>query len=222
MASSGDAKVDNDLQVVNDVQVVNENKNSTKNYFVVGGKMSNLIKKFEKQRKLAQQKDVPDESRNFFPNLEDAFDFSNVRQKILKLWWEDPKRDLTFEEVLEKYGKLTSQRRSRKIYDDLVKKGFINRKLFNPRRAKSEYFWLLIFHLIINVIALGIEVVNGGIQTNKGLYYSWDIRFSMFFLGLIFLALYYKKYHLLHDLVKNSGCQSSTKKLNLTFFVTSV
>ena len=55
---------------------------------------------------------------------------------------------------------------------------------------------------MINLVALGIEVANGGIQTNKGLYYSWDIRLSTFFLGLIFLALYYKKYHLLHELVR--------------------
>jgi hypothetical protein len=55
-------------------------------------------------------------------------------------------------------GKKTQQN------SDQVKKGFINRKLFNPRRTKTEFFWLLILHLIINVIALAIEVANGGIQ----------------------------------------------------------
>jgi DNA-binding HxlR family transcriptional regulator len=50
--------------------------------------------------------------------------------------------------VQDKFGKLASKKVVRMRFDDLVKKGFINRKLFNPRRTKSEYFWLLIFHLV--------------------------------------------------------------------------
>ena len=72
---------------------------------------------------------------------------------------------------------------------------------------------------MINLVALGIEVANGGIQTNKGLYYSWDIRLSTFFLGLIFLALYYKKYHLLHELVR-THCKE--KKYGITHGILNV
>ena len=155
---------------------------------------------------------------NFFPNLAEAFDYSKVRERILQLWWEDPTRDLTLEEVQKKFGTLTSKKVIRKKFEDLVKKGFINRHLFNPRRTKTEFFWLLMLHLVINVIALAIEVANGGIQTNKGLYYSWDIRLSTFFLGLVFLTLYYKKYHLLHDLVRNLIWTSLARKIGFRIF----
>ena len=131
--------------------VVNEQDGKDKKNSVVGGKMLNLVRKLEKQRKLAAKKDESTNTlptQNFFPNLVDAFDFSNVREKILNLWWEDPGRDLSLEKVLEKFGNLTTENRIRKIYDDLVNKGFINRKLFNPRRTKAEYFWLFILHLV--------------------------------------------------------------------------
>ena len=110
-----------------------------------------MIKKFKKQRKLAEKKEPPLEmtGQNFFPNFEDAFDYLNVRKKIQKLWWDDPSRDLSEKEVLEKFGKLTTHARVKRTYSDLVKKGFINRKLFNPRRTKTEFFWLLILHLVI-------------------------------------------------------------------------
>jgi len=133
------------------IVVVNEQHGKDKKNSVVGGKMFNLVRKLEKQRKQASKKDGSTNTQttqNFFPNLVDAFDYSNVREKILKLWWEDPGKDLSFEKVLEKFGKLTTESRIRKIYDDLVKKGFINRKLFVPRRTKAEYFWLFILHLV--------------------------------------------------------------------------
>ena len=130
--------------------VIDETRDS-KPLFHNDSKMVSMIKKFKKQRKLAEKKEPPLEmtGQNFFPNFEDAFDYLNVRKKIQKLWWDDPSRDLSEKEVLEKFGKLTTHARVKRTYSDLVKKGFINRKLFNPRRTKTEFFWLLILHLVI-------------------------------------------------------------------------
>lgn len=134
---------------ISDPSVVgNDQHDKGKKNAIVGGKMFNLVRKLEKQRKQAAKKDESTNTQNFFPNLVEAFDFSNVREKILNLWWEDPGKDLSLEKVLEKFGNLTTKDRIRNVYADLVKKGFINRKLFNPRRTKAEYFWLFILHLV--------------------------------------------------------------------------
>jgi hypothetical protein len=40
-------------------------------------------------------------------------------------------------------------------------------------------------------------VINGGVWTSQGHYYSWDIRLASLLLALVFLLMYYKKYHIL-------------------------
>ena len=102
-------------------------------------------------------------------------------------------QNLQLEEVEEMFGFMKA-------------KGYINKKLFNPRRTKREYFWLFMIHILVNILALIVEFVNGGVKTQKGLYVSWDVRLSSFFIGLIFLALYYKKYHVLKNLIHFQFC----------------
>ena len=51
-----------------------------------------------------------------------------------------------------------------------------------------------------------MQVVNGGAYTKSGVYFSWDVRLSTFFIGLVFLALYYRKYHALRDITGRGHC----------------
>jgi len=101
--------------------------------------------------------------------------------------------------------------------------GLINLPLLNPIPTKREYFWLFFIVVIQNIVALIIEVatvptrhfltdsphsmmVNGGVWTADGHYYSWDVRLATLLLGLVFLIMYYKKYHVLRDLTTNRVC----------------
>ncbi len=128
---------------------------------------------------------------------------SNVFDEIQKFWWKNPERKLTLYEIKEEFkskGKwylIEDERLLESTFQKLVDSGYINKKLFNPRRTKAEFFWLLAIQLFLNLLALTVEVVNGGAKTAHGLYYSWDVRLASFFMGLIFLALYYKKYHVM-------------------------
>lgn len=108
----------------------------------VVSKFPALIQRFKRRQKKAGNLNSKDDesTQNFFPNFEEAFDFAKVREKILKLWWEDPGRDLTLEEVERKFGNLATRKVIRKRFDDLVKKGFINRKLYNPRKLYYKTF----------------------------------------------------------------------------------
>ena len=101
------------------------------------------------------------------------------------------------------------------IYDFLCDNGYIN-KTFHcpPRQTKQEYFWLLTFHLLVNALSLVIEWCNGGVFTNKGRYISWDIRLGSFVVGLVFLWLYYTKYHLVKYL---SSAKTFRHRLKLFF-----
>ena len=134
----------------------------------------------------------------------------NVREKIESLWWENPSRKLTLYDVkneLPAKTKLTvPDDVIEKAFKYLVSEGFINKRLYNPRRTKREYFWLLLIHLFINLVAFSIEIINGGVKTPKGMYVSWDVRLVSFLMGLIFLILYYKRYHVLKDLTRVPVC----------------
>lgn len=67
--------------------------------------------------------------------------------------------------------------------------------MLNPVQTKREYFWLFLFVIVENAIALLVEVfvrihtaidfktclfqvINGGVMTRDGHYYSWDVRFN--------------------------------------------
>ena len=56
-------------------------------------------------------------------------------------------------------------------------------------------FYLQAFSLV----ALTVELLNGGtrLQSTGNMYYSWDIRAVLFVLGLVFLLIYYKRYHMI-------------------------
>ena len=50
-----------------------------------------------------------------------------------------------------------------------------------------------------SLVALTVELLNGGTRTSVGnIYYSWDIRAVLFVLGLVFLLIYYKRYHMIN------------------------
>ena len=100
---------------------------------------------------------------------------------------------------------------SRKTLEHMEAMGMVNTPLLNPVPTKREYFWLFVFVIVENLIALGIEVLflspvscstsahivlqlgNGGVMTSQGHYYSWDIRLFTLALSLFFLICYYKK-----------------------------
>ena len=60
---------------------------SKKLSFATIGKIPALLKRFEPQRKMARKSNLSDETApNFFPHLQEALDFSQVRERILRLW----------------------------------------------------------------------------------------------------------------------------------------
>ena len=94
------------------------------------------------------------------------------------------------EELVDfKLGKINAEH-IEEVVQTLNDKGLINKKLFNPRRTKKEYFWLLIFFVLFNLAAFGIEFANDGakLSISNGNYYSWDVRSGTFVMGLIFLG----------------------------------
>ena len=93
------------------------------------------------------------------------------------------------EELVDfKLGKINAEH-IEEVVQTLNDKGLINKKLFNPRRTKKEYFWLLIFFVLFNLAAFGIEFANDGAKLSLSRnYYSWDVRSGTFVMGLIFLG----------------------------------
>ena len=43
----------------------------------------------------------------------------------------------------------------------------VNTPLLNPVQTKREYFWLFMIVVLENLIALGIELINGGVWTSQ-------------------------------------------------------
>ena len=136
-----------------------------------------------------------------------------IRDTLIQIWWQNPSEKVTIDTAKHEFHKHYKLKNisDEDIEQDLNKleqKGFINKDLFNPRRTKCEYFWLFIIQILLNIFAFTIELANAGaqIKSANGVYYSWDIRFGTFFCGLIFLALYYKKYHVLKKLIKFRFC----------------
>jgi len=130
---------------------------------------------------------------------------ADVRRRITALWWRNPGRNLTLHEVRlrepETLG-LQDPETLGQIFDGLVLDGLINKKLYPPQKTKREYFWLLAAHLAFNLMTLAVEVINGGGYTTAGRYYSWDIRFSAFFIGCVALVSYYRYCHVSSDLLR--------------------
>lgn len=149
-----------------------------------------------------------------FPNIGDALvaEIGDMNEKITTWWWENPSRVLSADDAVARAKEsavLGTMREDsiREIHRDLDKLKFINKELYNPQKTKMEYFWLIGFHFLFSAFALVLEIVNGGTYTKSGLYYSWDVRLGSFMMGIVFLLLYYKKYHPLRDLVSTSGCR---------------
>lgn len=118
-------------------------------------------------------------------------------KEIEKLWWKNTKKELTFGDVKSSLPDQTECNTVQTVLDYLCENGYINKVFyFQPRQTKQEYFWLFIFHLLVNGMSLIIERCNGGIMTDKGRYISWDIRLGSFLVGLVFLWIYYSRYHL--------------------------
>ena len=60
-----------------------------------------------------------------------------------------------------------------------------------------------------------MELLTGGtrLQSTGNMYYSWDIRAVLFVLGLVFLLIYYKRYHMMRNLINEGGCLASLRRL---------
>jgi len=161
---------------------------------------------------------------NFFsaPLLYDDF-----RKEIRSMWWEDPTTKLDVQTIRKKLLEkkdmktmLVSSKMDFETLDNNIKiilehlecTGMVNTPLLNPVQTKREYFWLFMIVVLENLIALGIELINGGVWTSQnkflmqGHYYSWDVRLLTFFLALVFLIMYYKKYHVTRDITSQPVC----------------
>ena len=144
------------------------------------------------------------------PNFAELESKQNIQKELMKIWWDNPAERLTADNAKEalvgyKMGKINVED-IEEVVRTLNEKGLINKKLFNPRRTKKEYFWLLIIQILLNLAAFGIEVANAGADVAYGNYYSWDVRLATFVMGMIFLSMYYKKYHVMRKLIKFRYC----------------
>jgi len=145
--------------------------------------------------------------------------YDDFRAEIRKMWWNNPTKKLDVETIKTELYKdkgmknlLSTMKKEdidqniRITLEHLEYIGMVNTPLLNPRQTKREYFWLFLFVFVENMIALCIEVINGGVWTSQGHYYSWDIRLGTLSLALVFLGAYYKKYHMTRDLTYNNVC----------------
>jgi len=153
--------------------------------------------------------------------------YDDFRKEIRSMWWEDPttkldvqtirkrlmeKKDMKSMLVSSKMDFETLDNNIKIILEHLECTGMVNTPLLNPVQTKREYFWLFMIVVLENLIALGIELINGGVWTSQnkflmqGHYYSWDIRLLTFFLALVFLIMYYKKYHVTRDITSQPVC----------------
>merc|ERR1719342_185811 len=158
---------------------------------------------------------------NIFDAACDKILVVNIRKEIRSMWWEDPttkldvqtirkrlmeKKDMKSMLVSSKMDFETLENNIKIILEHLECTGMVNTPLLNPVQTKREYFWLFMIVVLENLIALGIELINGGVWTSQGHYYSWDIRLLTFFLALVFLIMYYKKYHVTRDITSQPVC----------------
>ncbi|XP_059084151.1 uncharacterized protein LOC131881331 [Tigriopus californicus] len=133
----------------------------------------------------------------------------NVRQTLIDLWWNNPQRDLHVKNLRQELPQTLSSLTDEDLNEDLTflsENGYVNFPLYHPHRTKFEYFYLVLIHFVVNCISFGLEVFNGGTPTQSGPYYSWDVRLATFFLGVVFLCLYYRHYHILHDFNVGGCC----------------
>ncbi len=140
-----------------------------------------------------------------------AMEVTDVKEKLVDLWWKNPTRKISLADVRSDPNlcvgcNILDDDQLLACLQDLEQCGLINKDLYLPQKTKREYFWLFVFQFVSSSLALVVEVVNGGAYTKSGMYYSWDIRLSAFFLGLVFLGLYYRKYHALRDLTTDRSC----------------
>jgi hypothetical protein len=138
-------------------------------------------------------------------------DMEQIMKEIEAIWWENPTRKLVLndelkEKMLHRFQLEKTDQDIEKAFRYLEYEGFINKQLYSPRRTKQEYFWLMLIHVLLNFIAICIEIINGAVDTDKGKYVTWDIRMLSFVLGLVFLCSYYKKFHILKDLTRTHLC----------------
>merc|ERR1719414_608319 len=113
---------------------------------------------------IVQEPQKPTIADSILPNFAELESKQNIQKELMKIWWDNPAKKLTADNAKEelagyKMGKINVED-IEEVVRTLNEKGLINKKLFNPRRTKKEYFWLLVIQIILNLIAFGIEVAN--------------------------------------------------------------
>ena len=124
-----------------------------------------------------------------------------LRELILQLWWANPSRKLTTEQVKQKMlrrhhpGLVTKELEAniRELLLSLEAVGLVNTPLLAPAPTRHEYFALLLLVIAENVVSVAVEAGAGGRATSTSTYYSWDIRLCCMVLALVFLLAYYCK-----------------------------
>ena len=144
---------------------------------------------------------------------------TEVNKNIEKMWWKKTKRKLNFEDIKKALLDDANSSTTENVFDYLCDNGYINKTFYcPPRQTKQEFFWLFILHLMVNGLSLVIEWCNGGISTSKGRYISWDIRLGSYGFGLIFLWIYYRRYHLVKFLSSARTLRQRLKQFCLFIF----
>jgi len=185
-------------------------------------RMSSLVEQPNRQEAAVLQ----DYNGVFMPNMNfftSAFLYNDFRDLIRDLWWEDPSRHLDLDRIMKAVREKRVQQSSLKtiletLDQDQLKEniritlnhleqvGMVNQPMLNPVQTKREYFWLFLIVIVENAIALLVEVVNGGVMTREGHYYSWDVRLISLLVAWVFLIAYYKKYHMTRDITTKPVC----------------
>ena len=80
------------------------------------------------------------------------------------MWTRISSKGLLTEIALRNIYKLIFYRITLEHLEDI---GLVNKPLLNPVPTMREYFWLFMIVGLENLIALGIELINGGVWTQQ-------------------------------------------------------
>merc|ERR1719412_3081540 len=103
-----------------------------------------------------------------------------------KLDYESVKKKLDENRKIVLLGSPQDQEKMiRETLTNLEQLSMINRPLLNPVQSKREYIWLFLIVGLENIIALYIELYNGGVWASEGHYYSCETRISILVLAIL-------------------------------------
>ena len=114
--------------------------------------------------------------------------YDDLRSAIAFMWWEDPTTKLDVDTIKQKLSSVKNlnlvmktmkdddvDKNIRIVLEQMESIGMVNTPLLNPVQTKREYFWLFMIVLAENIIALCIELINGGVWTSQVCRYLFKL-----------------------------------------------